>query len=139
MSDEKITPSAREAMKEAVLAEVLGDVGEIKEQVKAIHAGFVETNNQLKKERNLALEELRGTGTAERDKLAAKATKLVHDGINSEIDGIKSSLNDLILKTKQASDEIRFQMFRAILLYGLSVGIGVVFVSYIVIRTALNH
>ncbi len=134
MADERITSG-----REAVIAEILGNVNGLEEQIKAIHAELMGTLKNLKDVRQTAIDEIRATGTAERNKLASEAAKQVHDGINSEIDGIKSSLNNLILKTKQASDEIRFQMFRAILLYGLSVGIGVVFVSYIVIRTALNH
>jgi len=139
MSDEKFTPSAQEAMKAAVLVEVLGDVGEVKEQVKAIHAELGACNKELKEELTTALSSIRATGTDERNKLADQATKLVHDGINSEIDGIKRSLNGLILKTNQASDEIRFQMIRAIVLYGFAVGIGVVFVTFVIEKTMLNH
>jgi len=139
MSNEKFTPSAQEAMKAAVLVEVLGDVGEVKEQVKAIHEELGACNKDLKEELKTALSSIRATGTDERNKLADQATKLVHDGINSEIDGIKRSLRDLILKTEQASDEIRFQMLRAIFLYGFAVGIGVVFVTFMIEKTMLNH
>ena len=43
MSDERITSS-----KEAVIAEILGDVSKLEDQVKAIHAELVDSNKKMK-------------------------------------------------------------------------------------------
>ena len=81
MSDEKITTTAREAL----IAEILGDVSGLEEQVKAIHAELVVCNTELKKELTTALSAIRAKTTAEKNDMTESAAKLVKDRVYGEI------------------------------------------------------
>lgn len=139
MSDEKITPAAREAMREALLAEVLGDVGEMEKQVKAIHAELVETNKQLKEERRMVLDELRATGTAEKNKLASEAAKLVREGVFSETGELKREIGKVIIDFRRAAEEVKSARRWDFIGYVFTSCLAVAVATFIVAKVILTH
>jgi hypothetical protein len=139
MSDEKFTPSAQEAMKEAVLVEVLGDVGEIKELVKAIKPVLLETSKQVTEERRLALDALRATGTAEKEKLASEAAKLVRDGVFSETNELKREVRNLIAELKRATEKIRSEKRWDFIFYVIVSSSVIVLAIFFIDKVILKH
>lgn len=134
MSDERITN-----VREAHMIEILGNVSGLEEQVKAIHAELVETNKQQKEERGMVLDELRATGTIERNKLAEKAAKLVRDGVYGEIDGIKIEVNKLIIEFNRAAEELRSKKRWDFISYVFLSSLGVVLATLFFEKIILKH
>jgi len=143
MSDEKLSPSAKDAMKAAVLVEVLGDVGEIKELVKEIKtelkAELAETSKQLTNERQMALDALRATGTAERNKLASEAANLVREGVFSQTGGLRTEVKNLTTELKQAAEKIRSEKRWDFICYVIGSSFGIALVIFFIDKVLLNH
>ena len=76
MSDERITSS-----KEAVIAEILGDVSKLEDQVKAMRAELIDSNKKIKEQYEIAKQALFLSRTEALESLRKDAAKLVRDGV----------------------------------------------------------
>ncbi len=133
MSDEKITTTAREAL----IAEILGDVSGLEEQVKAIHAELVDSNKKMKEEYEKSKQALFLSRTEAIESIKNEAAKQVRDGVFNETDNLKGALNGLILKINRESEELKGRMFRAYLSYVFLSSLGVALATFFV--ESLTH
>ena len=134
MSDERITN-----VREAHMIEILGNVSGLEEQVKAIHAELGGILKQLKDVRQTAIDEIRAIGSAEKNKLASEGAKLVRDGVFSETDNLKKSIDNAISKNNQAADKLDSRLRTILIVSVLSSALGASVATFLIERIMLNH
>lgn len=134
MADERITSS-----KEAVIAEILGDVSKLENQVKAIHAELVDSNKKMKEQYENSKQALFLSRTEAIESIQKEAAKLVRDGVFSEIDNLKGTLDGLILKINRESEELKGRMRRTYLSYVFLSSFGVALATLFVEKVILTH
>lgn len=139
MSDPKLTPPAQEAMKAAVLVEVLGDVGEIREQVKAIHAGLAASNKKMQEQYDQAKQALFLARTESIEEIKKEAAKLVRDGVFSETGELKREIGKVIIDFNRAAEEVRSARRLDFLAYVFFSSLGVVVATFVIEKMILNH
>ncbi len=134
MADERITSS-----KEAVIAEILGDVSKLEDQVKAIHAELVESNKKMKEQYENSKQALFLSRTEALESIRKEAAKLVRDGVFSETNNLKRTLEGLILKINLESEEFNGRMRRTYLSYVFLSSFGVALATLFVEKVILTH
>ena len=134
MSDERITSS-----KEAVIAEILGDVSKLEDQVKAIHAELVDSNKKMKEQYENSKQALFLSRTEALESIRKEAAKLVRDGVFSETNNLKRTLEGLILKINLESEEFNGRMRRTYLSYVFLSSFGVALATLFIEKVILTH
>ena len=134
MADERITSS-----KEAVIAEILGDVSELENQVKAIHAELVDSNKKMKEQYENSKQALFLSRTEGIESIKNEAAKLVRDKVFSETDNLKGALEGLILKINRESEELKGRMLRTYLSCVFLSSFGVALATLFVEKVILTH
>ena len=134
MGDERITSS-----KEAVIAEILGDVSKLEDQVKLLHAELVDSNKKMKEQYEKSKEALFLSRTESIESIRKEAAKLVRDGVLSETDNLKRALDGLILKINRESEEFNGRMRRTYLSYMFLSSFGVALATLFVAKVILTH
>jgi hypothetical protein len=134
MADERITSS-----KEAVIAEILGDVSKLEDQVKAMRAELIDSNKKIKEQYEIAKQALFLSRTEALESLRKDAAKLVRDGVFSETDTLKRTLEGLILKINRESEEFNGRMRWTFLSYVFLSSFGVALATFFVGKVILTH
>jgi type I restriction-modification system DNA methylase subunit len=134
MSDERITSS-----KEAVIAEILGDVSKLEDQVKAIHAELVDSNKKMKEQYENSKQALFLSRTEALESIRKEAAKLVRDGVFSETNNLKRTLEGLILKINREAEELNGRMRRTYLSYVFLSSFGVALATLFIEKVILTH
>ena len=134
MGDERITSS-----KEAVIAEILGDVSKLEDQVKLLHATLVDSNKKMKEQYENSKQALFLSRTEALEFIRKEAAKLVRDGVLSETDNLKRALDGLIQKINRESEEFNGRMRRTYLSYMFLSSFGVALATLFVAKVILTH
>ncbi len=134
MGDERITSS-----KEAVIAEILGDVSKLEDQVKLLHATLVDSNKKMKEQYENSKQALFLSRTETLESIRKEAAKLVRDGVLSETDNLKRALDGLIQKINRESEELNGRMRRTYLSYVFLSSFGVALATLFVAKVILTH
>ena len=134
MGDERITSS-----KEAVIAEILGDVSKLEDQVKLLHATLVDSNKKMKEQYENSKQALFLSRTETLESIRKEAAKLFRDGVLSETDNLKRALDGLIQKINRESEELNGRMRRTYLSYVFLSSFGVALATLFVAKVILTH
>ena len=134
MSDERITN-----VREAHMIEILGNVSGLEEQVKAIHAEFVDSNKKMKEQYENSKNALFLSRTEAIESIQREAAKQVRDGVYGEIDGIKREVHKLIIELNRAADELRSRKRWDFIIYVFVSSFGVMLATFLIDKMMLNH
>ena len=135
MSDEKITTTAREAM----IAEILGDVSNLDDQVKSLRAELVESNKKMKEQYENSKKALFLSRTEAIESIQREAAKLVRDGVFSETNNLKRTLEGLSLKINREAEELKGRMLWTYLSYAFLSSFGVAFATLFIEKMILDR
>lgn len=134
MSEEKIT-STREAM----IAEILGNVSGLEEQVKLLRAELVDSNKKMKEQYEQSKQALFLSRTEAVESIQREAAKQVREGVFSETDNLKRSLTGLTLKIQQETEELAWRLRKTFIAYVIFGSFGVSLATFLVEKVIMTH
>jgi len=134
MADEKITST-----REVVIAEILGDVSNLGDQVKTIHDELVASNKKIKEQYENAKQALFLSRTETLESIQQDAAKLLRDGVFNEVNGIKREVNNLIIELTRSANELRTRQRWYFVIYIFASSFGVALATFLIEKIMLDR